>query len=112
LEKRESTIVTFVWDTTGFARGNYTLKVCVEPVQGETDDTDNSLTSSTVKVVIPGDVNADGKVELMDFFHASNAYLSRPGKSNWNPNADINDDGIVEMMDFFIMSQHYLEHEP
>jgi parallel beta-helix repeat protein len=112
LEKRKSTIITFVWDTTGFARGNYTLKVCAEPVQGETDDTDNSLTSSNVTVVIPGDINADGIVELMDFFVASNAYNSQPGKTNWNPNADINDDGMVEMMDFFIMSQHYNEHEP
>jgi hypothetical protein len=47
---------------------------------------------------------------MMDFYAASQAYLSTPEKPNWNPNADINNDGIVEMMDFFIMSQHYLEH--
>jgi parallel beta-helix repeat protein len=112
LEKRKTTLVMFVWDTTGFGRGNYTLKVCAEPVQGETDDTDNSFRSLNVTVVIPGDVNADGIVEMMDFLVACNAYNSQPGMPNWNPNADINDDSMVEMMDFFIMSQHYMEHEP
>jgi parallel beta-helix repeat protein len=112
LTSGNSTTVTFTWNTTGFAKGNYTISAVADIVPDETDTGDNLFTDGIVYVGIPGDINADGIVELMDFYYASNAYLSQPGKSNWNPNADINDDSIVEMMDFFIMSQHYLEHEP
>jgi hypothetical protein len=71
----------------------------------------NTQYSIAITVVgIPGDINSDGIVEMMDFYIAGNAYLARPGMSNWNANADINNDGIVEMMDLYVMSQHYLEH--
>jgi parallel beta-helix repeat protein len=69
----------------------------------------NSIYEFTVAFPVMGDINYDGTVEMMDFYIASQAYLSTPEKPNWNPNADINDDGMVEMMDFYIMSQHYLE---
>jgi parallel beta-helix repeat protein len=110
LTARNSAILNFTWDTAGFTIGNYTLSVHADPVQGETSTIDNTFIDGVIYVSIPGDINADGIVEMMDFFEASNAYNSQPGMPNWNPNADINDDGIVEMMDFFIMSQHYLKH--
>jgi parallel beta-helix repeat protein len=88
---------------------NHTIIAHVEPVRGETDLINNTLVS-WMSVTILGDINHDGIVEMMDFYVASQAYLSTPEKPNWNPDADINHDGIVEMMDFFIMSQHYLEH--
>jgi hypothetical protein len=112
VEALDSLIMTFNWSTTDLARGNYAITACVWPVTNESDTEDNALTVGTVYVGIPGDVNADGIVELMDFYYASNAYLSTSEKLNWNPNADINNDGVVELMDFFIMSQHYLEHTP
>jgi hypothetical protein len=110
VEALDSLIMTFNWSTTDLARGNYAVTACVWPVTNESDIEDNSLALGNVYVGVPGDVNADGVVELMDFYAAGIAYLSTPEKPNWNPNADINNDGVVEMMDFFIMSQHYLEH--
>jgi hypothetical protein len=110
LESGLSTTISFTWNPTGLAYGNYTVGAFAWPVPNESDTQDNFFSDGPVYVAVPGDINADGIVELMDFYHASNAYLSRPGKSNWNPNADINNDAIVEMMDFYIMSQHYLEH--
>jgi hypothetical protein len=102
--------LNFTWNTNTFSRGNYFLSAYASPVDGETETYDNNLTAAkTVMVSIPGDVNGDRIVELMDFFLASNAYNSRPGKSNWDPNADINGDGVVELMDFFIMSLNYRE---
>jgi parallel beta-helix repeat protein len=110
LTSDNSTMLTFTWDTTGFTKGNYTINATATQVPGETNTEDNTLVDGIVYVGIRGDVNVDGVVELMDFYAACTAYLSTPGKPNWNPNADINDDGVVELMDFFIMSQHYLEH--
>jgi parallel beta-helix repeat protein len=104
-----STVLTIKWNAT-LPYGNYTISAYAEPVEGEISTGDNNCTEGIVYLGTPGDINVDGVVEMMDFFYASNAFLSRPGKPNWNPNADINDDGVVEMMDFYIMSQHYNEH--
>lgn len=101
---------TFTWDTSGFAKDNYTISAYAWPVPGETDTADNTFIDGWVYVGIPGDINVDGFVELMDFYCASSAFGSKPGDPNWNPNADINDDEFVELMDFFIISQHFGEH--
>jgi parallel beta-helix repeat protein len=58
---------------------------------------------------IPGDINGDGFVEMMDYWVISQAYGSQPGDPNWNPDADINGDGMVELTDFWIISQHFGE---
>jgi len=111
-----STTLTFTWNTTGFAKGNYTLTAYAWPVQGETDTTDNTLIDGVVYVGIPGDVNGDGYVEMMDYWVLSQAYGSQPGDPNWNPYADIYPppygDDMIEMMDYWVVSQHYGEHHP
>jgi len=65
-------------------------------------------------VVLIGDVNDDGWVEMMDFYFASLAYGSHPEDPNWDPRCDIypwpDGDGVVEMMDFWTISKHYGEH--
>ena len=101
-----------LWSTVGFAKGDYVLSACVEPLMGEVDVGDNFVSDGAVKIVVPGDVNGDGFVELTDFFLASQAFGSYLGHPKWNSDADINDDGFVELQDFFIMSQHFGEHYP
>jgi len=51
LESGASTTITFTWNTTGFAKGNYTISAYAWPVPGETDTEDNRKIS-TVQVVI------------------------------------------------------------
>lgn len=101
--------VSFAWNTSGCAYGNYTVNIMIDTVPGETDTTDNTFNDCWVLITIPGDVNGDGVVELTDFYLTSQAFGSYPDHPNWNPNADINDDGIVELTDFFIMSSHFGE---
>jgi parallel beta-helix repeat protein len=108
----ESGAFYILWNTVGFAKGDYVLSACVEPLMGEVDVGDNFVSDGVVKVVVPGDVNGDGFVELTDFFLASQAFGSYVGHPKWNSDADINDDGFVELQDFFIMSQHFGEHYP
>jgi len=112
LASRNSVILNFTWDTTGFAYGNYTISAVADTVPGEIDTEDNTFIDGWVYVGIPGDINADGIVEMMDFYYASLAFGSTSTSPNWNPNTDVNADGIVEMMDFFIISQHFGEHYP
>jgi len=107
-----STIVTFTWDTSGLAYGNYTLSSIADTVPGETNTANNNFTGGTIKVTIPGDLNGDCKVSLADLVLLANAYGSKPGDVKWNPNADINGDGKVSLSDLVLMANHYGQHYP
>jgi hypothetical protein len=61
----------------------------------------------TFLVIIPGDVNHDGKVDLNDLAILAEAYGSRPSDPNWNPCADINNDQYVGLSDLMILALHY-----
>jgi len=45
------TTLTFTWNTTGWSKGNYAISAYAEPVQGETDTTDNTYVDGTVAVI-------------------------------------------------------------
>jgi hypothetical protein len=68
LTSGNSTTITFTWNTTGFAYGNYSISAVADTVPGETDTADNTFIDGWVYVGIPGDINADGIVEMMDFY--------------------------------------------
>ena len=102
-----ATALTFLWNTTGLAYGNYTLNVCAEPLPGETNTTNNIMTGGTVYVGIPGDINGDGTVDIYDAILLSGAFNSSPGSATWSPNVDINCDGIVDIYDAIILSGYF-----
>jgi hypothetical protein len=102
----------FIWNTTGFEYGNYTISAYAWPVPKETNIENNNFTGGTVVVTIPGDVNGDGKVNLADLVALALAYRSTPGSSNWNPNADIDNNGVVNLIDLVTSAIHYGQHYP
>jgi parallel beta-helix repeat protein len=106
LMSHDSLVHTFSWDSTGFAKGNYTMKVQVEPIEGEEDIADNIMYNDWVVITIPGDVNGDKKVNVLDAIELSNAIFSRPSDPLWNPNADVNADDVVNILDCIILGNH------
>lgn len=70
-------------------------------------DTDKTLVHGTVKVKISGDVNSDGKVDVLDLFNLSRAYGSIPGMPNWNPDCDFNRDNKIDASDLFELNKNY-----
>jgi hypothetical protein len=102
-----STTITFTWNTTGFAYGNYTISAYAWPVPGETNPANNNRTGGTVKVTIPGDANGDGVVDAQDFYILERAWGTSVGQKNYDPRADFNGDGVVDAQDFFIMEYHW-----
>jgi parallel beta-helix repeat protein len=111
LKTRKFGIVVFMWDTTGFAKGNYTVDVSIDMVAGEIESADNVLCCRIV-VSIPGDINGDFTVNILDAITLSNSFLTPPSGTNWNPDADINSDNIVNILDAIILSNHFLQHYP
>jgi hypothetical protein len=103
----ETWMLTFIWDTTSAAYGDYTISAYATPIpQGESNTANNLFTDGVVRVVIPGDVNGDGIVDVFDAVLLSGAAGADPTWPNWNPNADINDDEIIDVFDAVILSGH------
>jgi len=112
LTSRKSTTVTFTWDTTGFAKGNYTISAYAEPALGETDTTDNTLVDGWIFVTIPGDVNGDNIIDIFDAIILAGAFGSTPSSPNWNSNADINGDNIIDIFDAIILAGAFGKSDP
>jgi hypothetical protein len=104
--------VAVTWNLTGLAMGNYSIGAYAEPVENETDLDDNTLSDAWVTVTVPGDINGDSTVNILDAIQVSNAFLATPSSSNWNPNADINGDNVVNILDAIILANHFLQHYP
>jgi parallel beta-helix repeat protein len=109
LTSRNSTTITFTWDTTGFATGNYTIGAIVTPVLGEMDLTDNTYVNGWVVVTIPGDINGDFKVNHKDLLLLAGAYGSKTGDTRYIPEADVNGDGKIDHKDLLILAANYGE---
>ena len=61
---------------------------------------------------VPGDINGDGVVDILDALLLAGAFLSRPGSPRWNPNADLNNDGIIDIFDALLLALHFGQHFP
>jgi len=90
--------ITFTWNTSGFAKGNYTISAVADVVPGEIDTTDNTLTDGIILVAIV-DLNADHKVNIKDIAIVAKAFGSTPGSPTWNPIADVDGNGKIEIKD-------------
>jgi len=107
LGSAEIATIPFVWNTSGFAKGRYTISANASQVGGETDTADNTFVDGKVKVTILGDVQGDGKVDIMDLLEMGKAFGSNSSKSNWNPYCDFNNDNKVDTIDLFDLGENY-----
>jgi parallel beta-helix repeat protein len=110
--------LSFIWNTTGFAYGNYAINAYVEPLLEEIDVADNNCTCSVpIHVGVPGDVSSstpgvyDKKCDMWDIAYLVSLFNTKPDSSNWNPNADVNNDGTVNMKDIAIAILNFNKHE-
>jgi len=104
--------ITFTWNTTGFAKGNYTIWAYAWPIPSEIDTADNTNADGWVMVAIIGDLNADGIVDIEDIYLIALAYGSKLGQPSYKPNLDINSDAIIDIEDIYITALHYGEKDP
>ena len=109
LTNGSSTTLTFAWNTSGFAYGNYTISAFADTVPAETDTADNTYTDGWVKVTVAGDIDGSGRVDIGDLGLLGVAWFSTPTSPNWNPNADIDGSGRVDLGDLGILGVNWFK---
>jgi hypothetical protein len=72
---RQGRFISCTWNTTGFAKGNYTISAIAWPVPGETDIGDNRKEDGCVIVTYVGDFNGDFRVDYLDDRIFGKAYV-------------------------------------
>jgi parallel beta-helix repeat protein len=58
-------------------------------------------------VRVPGDINDDRTVNILDAIKLANAFLATPDKPSWNGDADLNSDNVVNILDAIILASNF-----
>jgi len=95
----ENTTIIFQWNTSGLVPCHtWTIKA-EAPLDGDTNQSDNSFTDGTVKIRMLEDINGDGVINILDILEVAVAFGSESGWPNWNSDADLDSNGIINILD-------------
>jgi hypothetical protein len=111
LSSGNSTIVSFVWDTTGIAKGNYTIWATASVVQDEIDVSGNTCVDGAVRVTRAGDFGSiptgwyafDDLCDYQDLYLFGDSYVHY-----YHPLADFDNNGDVNYLDLFMFGNCYI----
>jgi parallel beta-helix repeat protein len=105
LQLRAFGIVLYLLNTVGLAYGNYSVRIRVSPVVGETSIANNEK-SCWFMITISGDSNGDHTVNATDLVFIANHLGQSPYSSQWNENCDLNNDGRINVLDLIVCATH------
>jgi len=94
--------LTFDWNTTDVAKGNYTISAYAHPIPGETYTADNTFTDGWFLVMIPGDINCDSEVNVLDML-VLKIVIDQGKTVEEFPFGDINCDSEVNVLDMLVL---------
>jgi parallel beta-helix repeat protein len=105
-----SVTLTFTWNTSGFVKGNYTIKAIADTVPGETDIGDNRKEDGCVIVTYVGDFNGDFIVNYKDDRIFGWAYIAYGQTGEVDLRCDLNEDGKIDYKDDRIFGWAYIAY--
>jgi len=123
LDSNTSITITFTWNATGFAKGNYTITAYAWPLPGEADIADNSLTDGWIYISLIGDIMGpdgypDGKVDIRDVACVARLFGVNYPDPKYDPNCDFTGptlgmaDGKIDIRDIAVVAKHFGETDP
>jgi hypothetical protein len=113
----DGSIVSYTWDfgdgnTTTISSpivnhnytktGTYTVTLNVTDNQGSWN-----IVTVNVQVILLGDLNGDGKVNIIDIAIVAKAFGKKHGDPDWNPSADLNNDKVINIVDIAIVAREF-----
>ncbi|MEM4703855.1 MAG: hypothetical protein QXJ02_02150 [Candidatus Bathyarchaeia archaeon] len=112
LAPKTATTFAFVWNTAPIPYGTYTISSYAHPVSGETDLSDNNCTGTSIRVVVPGNVDSNGIVNMLDLYRVALVFGKTIGMPGYDPNADIDDNHMINMLDLYITALNFGKIDP
>lgn len=103
-----STNLTCIWNSTGYVKGNYTIRAEAEPVSGEQDTYDN-IRFNWILVTILGDVDGNREVEIFDIIRMAIIYGMEDDDPTYEANCDLDGDGDIDIFDIVAAAGNYGE---
>ncbi len=64
-------------------------------------------TTGTVRVLVQGDVNGNGIVDLTDLILVARSFGATIGTPQYNSSADLDHDGIIDLTDLILVASHF-----
>ncbi len=117
LTSKGTIAVTFPWNTTGFAKGNYTISAYANSILGKVNVGNNTSVGGWVIVAMVGDVNGpdgwpDGKVDIRDIGIIAVRFGCNKGDPCYAPEYDLNCDGKIDILDIAIAAREFGKVDP
>jgi outer membrane protein assembly factor BamB len=122
LSRGQSATITFEWNTSGLAKGNYSVSALAH-LASDADPIDNNLVDGWIIVSMVGDITGptgwpDGKVDARDVAKACSLYGVKIPDPKYNPNWDLTGpalglpDGKIDARDVSLIASRYGQKDP
>ncbi len=108
LSSKQVMTLSFLWNSTGLPMAAYLVNASITPVPGEVITYNNALTLSYLLTSV-GDVNRDGRVNILDLGTVGLHFGSTTGMPSYLPDADLNHDGVINIRDLVLCAIHFGE---
>jgi PKD repeat protein len=107
LSPSTSVTVTFHWNTSGSAKGNYMIRAVSDIMTNETDTADNDVNAGYIVLTLAGDVDGDRDVDIFDIVRMASIYGVAFPDPSYDPNSDIDGDRDIDIFDIVAAAGNY-----
>ena len=105
---RTQQTVKVACNTSGLAKGTYTLRAVATSVTGEAYLADNAVIDGTILVTFAGDVNGDKCITIFDIVKIAGAYgATNQAAPNYDPYSDVDNSYAVNIFDLVMAAGNY-----